>query len=744
LAYTPRVIVKMSRAAAPSGEAFALAAESMPEAARDLRFRPLFGGRADRFAALAARAAEADPSQQPAPLDMYYVAEVPPGVDAAELAKTLSNAPGVELAYVEGRPAPPPFIDPTDDDLQPMQGYLDPAPDGIDAEFAWPRADGSGFPGGDGAGVRFIDLEQGWTLNHEDLAAAGITLLSGINNVFVDHGTSVLGEVVAVDNDRGCVGIAPAAPTRVVSQWRTPNTFSTAEAIMDAVDALSFGDVLLLEAQTFLDPNAGTGPFVPVETEPAIFDVIRLATSLGIVVIEAAANGNVDLDLYAHPVKGDFLNRASAAFSDSGAIMVGAAGATHPHVRLGFSNHGSRIDCYGWGERVRTTTSPSTTAYTSGFSGTSSASPIIAGAAILIQAMAETNLGFRFSPLQLRAILADPANGTASDNPAADRIGVMPDLRRIIENVLHLVPDIYVRDHVGDSGDPHTGAVASSPDVIVKPSPAADDPQAAFGEGSGTEDSTFLGFQPEDGTDNFVYVRMRNRGGSVAANVTATVYWSPAATLVTPNLWNLIGSVSMPPIPTGNLLTVSPPLLWPQASMPGAGHYCFVALIGTANDPAPLPADFLDFEDYLRFIRENNNVTWRNFNVVHTDADVVALPFLITGPPDRARRMEVVAEPRLPQGAEVVLTAARSITDAVRRLLPSAGAQMRLAPQGRQRILEEELPAGLAAPAELQVRIPQELRFAEYEIAVRQLFEGREVGRITWRLAPRARRRRAL
>lgn len=48
----------------------------------------------------------------------------------------------------------------------------------------------------------------------------------------------------------------------------------------------------------------------------------------------------------------------------------------------------------------------------------------------------------------------------------------------------------------------------------------------------------------EAGQDDYIiYVRTRNRGGVGAANVVATVYWAPVATLVTPNLWTLIDSV---------------------------------------------------------------------------------------------------------------------------------------------------------------------------------------------------------
>lgn len=257
--------------------------------------------------------------------------------------------------------------------------------------------------------------------------------------------------------------------------------------------------------------------------------------------------------------------------------MVGAASSTIPHTRMNFSNFGSRIDCYGWGENVDTATSTtampfSTTAYTGGFSGTSSALPIVTGAALLIQGIAENGLGFRFSAWQMRALLSDPATGTPSNNPAVDRIGVMPDLQAIINgNAIGLAPDVYLRDFVGDTGGPHAGAISASPDVILRPT-AEPSPQAASGEGSGTENSNTLGFQAEAGQDNFLYVRVRNRGGSDAVNVTAEVYWSPVATLLTPDLWTLVGSVMIPNVPAGDVLTVSDAIPWLSGQIPGTGH----------------------------------------------------------------------------------------------------------------------------------------------------------------------------
>ncbi|MFX1475550.1 MAG: S8 family peptidase [Promethearchaeota archaeon] len=709
------------------------------------------------------RATELDQTYQPANLLTYFVVDCPPEVDPERLAKAFLAWETVQTAYVEGRPGPPPqVINAANDPRWPNQGYLDPAPNGINAEFAWPEADGTGFTGGGGAAIQFVDLEQGWTLNHQDLNAAGITLISGVNQAYFDHGTSVLGDVVAVDNAVGCVGIAPHASASVVSEWRNATTYNPSDAILSAIAVLSFGDMLLLETQHW--PPGGGLPF-PKEIEQAVFDSIRLGIALGIIIVEAAGNGDRDLDAFADAGGNQIFNRGSAAFRDSGAIMVGAGSSTTPHRRIAppgwawGSNFGSRIDCYAWGEDVDTLTTnnagTSTTQYTTTFGGTSSASSIVAGAALIVQGIAEANLGYRFSPQQLRSILsnADPAAGnTQSNNPAWDRIGVMPNLQAIIQNVLNATPDVYIRDFVGDTGDPHYGAISASPDIILLPNEVAD-PQISFGEGSGTENSSTLGYEATANQENYIYVRVRNRGGSPAINVVATVFWSPVATLITPDLWTLVDSVTIPNVPNGvpGVLTVSDKISWPANKIPGEGHYCFVGLIGNEQDPAPNPADFLDWDNFCRFIRENNNVTWRNFNVVpnvpppppSSPPDFVALPFLAPGAPRLNRRFRLEVTARLPKGARALLEAPIYLIDAMDLHSPfmkvdkkNQVAWIPLNPHGNTIIGEGLFPARSRTRLRLLVKIPEEQRKNEYEVFVSQIYEKEEVGRVTWRLAP--------
>jgi subtilisin family serine protease len=358
-----------------------------------------------------------------------------------EILQRLEALDEVDLVYKElavsdpgGKSGCDPRVNPTDDPYFKAQGYLEAAPLGIDARWVWNQANGVG------EGVALIDLEQGWILDHEDLACKSPTLLYGDNRHGVgtyrgDHGAAVLGEVVAVDNRIGVVGIAPGVTSvRVVSHYdaETGTVLHVADAIVAATNALSAGDVLLLEVQR---------NYLPTEVDDVDFEAIRLAVARGIIVVEAAGNGGDDLDNYTNPAGERILNRTDSKFRESGAIMVGAAQSPLPHDRASFSNYGSRIDCYGWGENIVTCGYGNLDAgfgesstYTNTFGGTSGASPMVTGAALLLQGMYQAATGKRLSPTQMRELLSNPATGTPQGRNVAGHIGVMPNLRAIVES----------------------------------------------------------------------------------------------------------------------------------------------------------------------------------------------------------------------------------------------------------------------------------------------------------------------
>ncbi|HDR8176980.1 TPA: S8 family serine peptidase [Bacillus cereus] len=369
----------------------------------------------------------------------YYIVENQGDIDVQALLVKFEKSSLIETAYLQEEETPPQdrlpnlSVNPYDEPRLTRQGYLEPAPLGINAPYAW------SINGGDGKGTTFVDMEYGWLLSHEDLVNQKIELMSGQNkSEHHDHGTSVLGIVSAEDNNIGGIGIAPKAKVKVVSQIRDNGNYNTADAILSAVNNMQAGDILLLEAQATYD-GYGDKNYFPVEVKPDIFDAIRMGTNKGIIIIEAGANGGNDLDQFRDRNGKQVLNRNSPDFKDSGAIMVGAASARVPHKRSYFSNYGSRVDVYGWGNAVDTTDAkPSefiTNLYTSSFAGTSSASPIIAGAAASIQGIAKNNKGKVYTPSQLRNILSDPSTGTKSNDPISDKIGVLPDLKAILSKL---------------------------------------------------------------------------------------------------------------------------------------------------------------------------------------------------------------------------------------------------------------------------------------------------------------------
>jgi len=678
-------------------------------------------------------------------LTMYWRVDARERADQIEeIVKRLNSLNEVDLAYRELAVSDP-VVNAADDPYNADQDYLDAAPTGIDARWAWTQ------PNGEGAGIGFVDLEQGWFPNHEDFATKSPSIIYGDNRDGVgtykgNHGTAVLGEVIADDNTDGVVGIAPSvASVRMTSHYdaATGTNLNVADAILGALPSMDVGDFLLLEVQR------GSG--LPTETDDADFDAIRLAVAHGVVVVEAAGNGNNDLDGYTDASGDNILNRGSADFRESGAIMVGAAESALPHDRASFSTFGSRIDCYGWGENIVTcgygdldagTGDDST--YTDTFGGTSGASPIVTGAGIILQGMYEANTGTRLSPLQIRALLSDPATGTAQGGGVAGNIGVMPDLRAIIEDTLDIVPDVYLRDNVGDTGIvPSTGGISASPDIIVRPAAVAD-PQASFGQGSGTENSNTLGYEVEAGQDNYIYVRMKNRGGADANNVTATVYWSEVSTLVTPDMWTLVGTTPAVNAPQGDTLVVADPITWAAGDIPGTGHYCLVGILDHPNDPAPPLPGPTDWDGFRNLIRNLNNVTWRNFNVVDLDPNVVAdpteMPFIIAGAPDRPRVFDLEIVQHLTKGTrvwlEVPMGLAKQFSEGrrwkydinrknrtVRMLLPAT-----------PRLYMPEMRFGKAARMKARFLVEGIKKTVQRGnwIAIRQLFEQEEVGRVTW------------
>ena len=75
-------------------------------------------------------------------------------------------------------------------------------------------------------------------------------------------------------------------------------------------------------------------------------------------------------------------------------------------------------------------TGNATNLYTTSFGGTSGATPIVAGSALIVQSWKVGPGKPRLTPSQMRALLSDSTKNTASANPASDRKASYPTCRR--------------------------------------------------------------------------------------------------------------------------------------------------------------------------------------------------------------------------------------------------------------------------------------------------------------------------
>ena len=442
--------------------------------------------RPERFMEAERYAAEQNTAHEHGDLGNAYAIKLREGADATAVANQLNQLASVEVAYHAPIPQDAQASSAATPDYQPSQGYLKPAPQGIDAEYAWTR------PGGKGLGVWMFDIEGSWTLDHEDLPPryAPLNGSGGQMEGNGQHGVAVLGEIIAKNDGRGVTGIAYEGRFNVASVNRRRNflfihwtTYNVAEAITAAASRLRRGDVILIEQHYPSGLNSGTCPaacgncaqwgYVPMEYFVPEFIAIHNATGRGIHVVEAAGNGGMDLD---HARYNRNFDRTKY---DSRAIVVGASNADlRPAC---WSNFGSRVDAHAWGTRIMTlghghdpaafVVVPGAAAndkkrwYQRSFGGTSGASPIVTGAVMAIVG-AQKAAGQRLlTPAQMRSLLV--ATGTAQQTyqppgsmPAQTRnIGPQPDLKRALDRQ---VPPAAGGGATGASGSGSGGSGSGS------------------------------------------------------------------------------------------------------------------------------------------------------------------------------------------------------------------------------------------------------------------------------------------
>ncbi len=396
-----------------------------------MQFKPLIPTSEDRLSALEERGRSLSKRQQPDLAGMMIV-DVPGASkdDLLLIAEELNSLEEVEYVYFERLNIPPPGdISPTTPDLTGLQTYFDPDP-GIDVDYAWSQ----GWRGG---GIRLSDCEYGWVYSHEDLVDKSLHPEPGqtphpdvATNDWDEHGTAVMGELVAVVNAYGVSGMVPDATIYTYPEWTVQDGGRRVASIANAIADSSAGDIVLLEMQ------AGS-PLGPAETDPSVWAVVKAGTDAGVIVVAAAGNGNADLDTAYTTWMG---------WGDSGAIIVGGGTTDINHDHLS-SSYGSRVNVQGWYTGIFTLGygnyaeygGDKNQRYRSSFGGTSGASPFVAAAAVAIQDKAQA-YGERLTPKEMRYLLIE----TGIPQGSGGHVGPFPNLRAALDLTDELARGVWV------------------------------------------------------------------------------------------------------------------------------------------------------------------------------------------------------------------------------------------------------------------------------------------------------------
>ncbi|RZJ70938.1 S8/S53 family peptidase [Flavobacterium sp.] len=338
-----------------------------------------------------------------------------------ELAAKLEMSNRVRYCEIlSSRPVPPPAdIAPTTPNYFANQTYIQANP-GVNMQAAWNL-------GIVGNGIKVRDVEYGFNKNHEEFVdnpsifmQSGVALNPEVSQDYSEHGTAVFGIIAADNGTYGVTGMAHGVSEMIqFPEWTQSFGYSPATAVLNAISASSQGDVILLEMQEY----GVNDQFVPSEYLQSIWDLTNAATNSGILIVAAAGNGNANLDSANYAA---YMNRG-----DSGAIIVGAGTANLQHDRISYSTFGNRVNLQAWGSNVRSS-GYGTFSQIGGdfnqryctFTGTSSATPIVASCAIALQSHYRNLTGNYLAPTVLRQILIN----TGIAQGSGGHIGPIPNM----------------------------------------------------------------------------------------------------------------------------------------------------------------------------------------------------------------------------------------------------------------------------------------------------------------------------
>lgn len=326
---------------------------------------------------------------------------------------------------------------------QTFQTYLQTGNTGINAEEVW------SFYNNHGEGIKVYDIEYFFNETHIDLpnvTICGPTPEDPFGGGGGDHGTAVLGEIASLNNGIGTTGIAYGSDI-LFGGCYYDFSYELENALIESTMHLNPNDVVLIEQQTYgpnYDESVGSQfGLVAVEWIREFYDAIQVVVGQGIIVVEAAGNGQQNFDDPIYSVGNDghypFLDG-----NGSGAIIVGAGSVGTSDVErstMWFSNYGNAVSIQGNGESIYSTgygdlfSDTQDELYTADFGGTSGASPIVTGAVALLNSTYFNATGLTLTRDQIVSIftLTGKPQNDGDFTVSEAHIGPLPNIKAAID-----------------------------------------------------------------------------------------------------------------------------------------------------------------------------------------------------------------------------------------------------------------------------------------------------------------------